>query len=252
MMMETYPEGKPVINKESSVAVNEETESVTNISDNTGDKVENAEAEEKPDDVAEEVSTIMPPPIDIVEEANSDESDIEKQKMSDKVAQVAAVMSGKKPVKKIIVRKKKKTEEPEKPEKPQENILLKNSRKNLETSKKKDEERKKALDERIQKALADSKSNLIPEESDEELAKKFDKDEKALYDIIHIKSTDVDFTWGTDMLMDRILDWAGQCEDVEGLTVALKHYSHGDILYEKCKPYLEQILELGQKVRAEE
>lgn len=248
MMTETYPEGKLLTNK--YAAGNEEIKSVADVSDDT-ENIDSAKAEKKPVDMKEEVD-IMPPPIDAIKESDFAESDVEKQKMSDKVAQVAAVMSGKKPVKKIIVRKKKKNEEPEEPEKPQENILLKNSRKNLEASKKKDEERKKALDERIQKALADSKSNLIPEESDEELAKKLDKDEKALYDIIHIKSTDVDFTWGTDMLMDRILDWAGQCEDVEGLTVALKHYSHGDILYEKCKPYLEQILELGQKVRAEE
>lgn len=178
-------------------------------------------------------------------------TDKETQKMSEKVAKMAAIMSGKKPVKgqtvkKVVVRKKS--------DPPKENILLKHNEKTRNARAqylKEQEEKKKAEEEKRKKLLQQIKNdNLIPVETDLEIEKNLDPEEKALYDIIHVKSADVDFSWGTDMLMSRILKWSEESEDIDDLKMSLKAYHNCDVLYEKCEPYLQKIFDLTHKEKA--
>lgn len=90
-------------------------------------------------------------------------------------------------------------------------------------------------------------SSLVPIETDEEVITSLrnDGDEHGLwlFQLIHIKSCDVEFTWKTSMLLHQIGTWAEEAETVEDFIQLLKYYRHGKMLYEKCKDHVNTIFQ---------
>lgn len=56
-----------------------------------------------------------------------------------------------------------------------------------------------------------------------------------------LKSEDVGFSWGTDMLLSRILSWAEEAETEAEFVQTLKYFHQSDVLYEKCKAVVSDI-----------
>lgn len=56
-----------------------------------------------------------------------------------------------------------------------------------------------------------------------------------------LKSEDVGFSWGTDMLLSRILSWAEESETEAEFVQNLKYFHQSDVLYERCKDFVSEI-----------
>ena len=56
-----------------------------------------------------------------------------------------------------------------------------------------------------------------------------------------LKSEDVGFSWGTDMLLSRILSWVEEAETEAEFVQTLKYFHQSDVLYEKCKAVVSDI-----------
>lgn len=56
-----------------------------------------------------------------------------------------------------------------------------------------------------------------------------------------LKSEDVGFSWGTDMLLSRILSWAEESETEAEFVQNLKYFHQSDVLYERCKGFVSEI-----------
>lgn len=88
-------------------------------------------------------------------------------------------------------------------------------------------------------------SSLVPVETEDEIIAylKAENDVHGLwlFQLIKVKSCDVEFTWNTGMLMHQIGVWAEEAETVEDFVTALKYYRHGNVLYRKCERYVDAI-----------
>lgn len=122
------------------------------------------------------------------------------------------------------------------------------------TSKKETWQERYAREEKERKEKLEAETKAVLDSLKEDRKKKntdrldeMDELSKGLYDIIHIKSSDVEFGWDTDMLMHKIIRWGAESETTEDLKRALNTYAHGDILYKKCKPYIKQIFDYSKK-----
>lgn len=116
--------------------------------------------------------------------------------------------------------------------------------------------RKQEIEEETKRVLASCKNmptSLVPEETDDEVITdlKNDDDEVGLwlFDMIHVKSSDVGFTWKTSMLLYRIMCWAKEAETVDDFVSSLKYYHRGDTLYNFCKNHVQEIFEKGQELK---
>lgn len=84
---------------------------------------------------------------------------------------------------------------------------------------------------------------MIPKETDEEVIASLQDDAWGLwlYQLIHVKSCDVNFTWHTGMLMYRVLMCGMEAETESDFENALKFISRSTLLYDRCKEHLSEI-----------
>lgn len=100
-------------------------------------------------------------------------------------------------------------------------------------------------------------SLLVPQETKEEILSSLQDDEHGLwmYQQLHVKSSDVNFTWKTDMLMHRILTMAWESETEADFVQAIQYWDNSrgtDVLYQSCKHAIHEVFEQVQKWRQEE
>lgn len=119
------------------------------------------------------------------------------------------------------------------------------------------EKRDAEVKELLAKVKADSSKSLVPQETDEEVIsslseKTDDEDALKLFQMIHVKSFDVNFTWQTGMLMNQIIGWAADAESLQDFERSLSYFDSQHkttLLQDRCKPYLNVIFEMGQKLK---
>ena len=111
------------------------------------------------------------------------------------------------------------------------------------------------IERQVQETLAKSREvrDLIPKETDEEVIASLQDDAWGLwlYQLIHVKSCDVNFTWHTGMLMYRVLMTGIESETEEDFSHGLQSICRGTLLYDRCKEHLSEIFakakEFGEK-----
>lgn len=85
--------------------------------------------------------------------------------------------------------------------------------------------------------------DLIPKETEAEVLASLQDDAWGLwlYQLIHVKSCDVNFTWNTGMLMYRVLMCGMDAETEVDFEYALKLICRNLLLYNRCKEHLSEI-----------
>lgn len=86
---------------------------------------------------------------------------------------------------------------------------------------------------------------LVPQETKEEILRDLEAQQDTgglwLYQLTGIQSSDVGFTWGTDMLLHRVLTYAFEAETEEDFVNSLKYFHQDGCLYELLQDYVHQI-----------
>lgn len=90
-----------------------------------------------------------------------------------------------------------------------------------------------------------SYDSLIPQETKGEIIASLQESQDEgglwLYQLTGVQSSDVGFTWGTDMLLHRILTWAQEAESEEDFIHALKYFHQSEKLYNLLKEHISEI-----------
>lgn len=105
--------------------------------------------------------------------------------------------------------------------------------------------RQEELERQLQETLKKSSElrDLIPKETEDEVLESLKDDAWGLwlYQLIHVKSCDVNFTWHTGMLMYRVLMCGMEAETESDFENALKLICRNMLLYNRCKEHLSEI-----------
>lgn len=85
--------------------------------------------------------------------------------------------------------------------------------------------------------------DLIPKETEDEVLASLKDDAWGLwlYQLIHVKACDVNFTWHTGMLMYRVLMCGMEAETEADFEHVLKLICRNPLLYNRCKEHLSEI-----------
>lgn len=67
---------------------------------------------------------------------------------------------------------------------------------------------------------------------------------KRLYDIVQVKSADVGFCFGTEMLMFNIIGDFEESVADEDFETSVKYRKGGDLIWSRIEPHLDQVKDL--------
>ena len=93
----------------------------------------------------------------------------------------------------------------------------------------------------------DMPEGLVPHETEKQVLKSLSGSDLEAYNILHIKSEDVEFTWPTSILMWQILHNLEKCETEDDAREAIKAMRNGDKIAKAAEGHWKELIKIAQR-----